>query len=594
MLFCKKDKDMTQVPPDECFLDEAPEDHKLIIYQLFLRLFSNTNTTNRPWGTIEENGVGKFNDITLDVLDHLKEFGVSHIWYTGVLEHATMTDYSQYDIPVDAPGIVKGRAGSPYAIKDYFDVDPDLAGVVPNRMAEFEALVERTHQVGLQVIIDFVPNHLARQYESDQLPEGVLPFGKNDDKEQAFHPQNNFYYLPDQSLALPEDLAQSLPDDLSSARYQEYPAKATGNDVFHAHPSINDWYETIKLNYGVDYLGGQVQYFDPIPNTWYRMLEVLQFWVRKGVDGFRCDMAEMVPVEFWAWVIPQIKVMKPGVIFIAEIYNEQRYREYIEQGQFDYLYDKVQLYDTLKKIVRQEGSPDWLRGIWQNLRGINKNMLRFLENHDEQRIASPDFASDPWHALPAMVVSATWHSGPIMLYFGQEVGESGAGYSGFSGDDGRTTIFDYWGVLVHQQWYNYGACDGGQLPENRKHLRAYYQELLALCQRESAIRKGYFYDLQPHYRGQQGYADQVLVYLRYNDDDGLLFAINFSVSTYQACTITFPENVLDRLQLETKFELAGVFGTTARLWYNEKVQFDLPPLASFIFKIKKGAHQGAQ
>lgn len=580
---------MTEVLQDECFLDEAQEDHKLIIYQLFLRLFSNTNTTNRPWGTIEENGVGKFNDITLDVLDHLKELGVSHIWYTGVLEHATMTDYSQYGIAVDAPNIVKGRAGSPYAIKDYYDVDPDLVGVVPNRMAEFAALVERTHQVGLQVIIDFVPNHLARQYHSDQLPDGVPPFGKNDDKEQAFYPQNNFYYLPGQPLVLPEAVTPSLPEDLRSFypnAYQEYPAKATGNDVFHAQPSINDWYETIKLNYGVDYFGAQAQYFDPIPDTWYRMLEVLQFWVEKKVDGFRCDMAEMVPVEFWAWVIPQIKAIKPGVIFIAEIYNEQRYRDYIEQGQFDYLYDKVQLYDTLKKIVRQEGSTDWLTGIWQHLRGINKFMLRFLENHDEQRIASPDFATDPWHALPAMVVSATWHSGPVMLYFGQEVGEPGAGHSGFSADDGRTTIFDYWGVPVHQQWYNHGACDGGLLPENRRHLRAYYQELLQLCRKEKAIREGRFYDLQPFHRGQQHYHDQVLSYLRFTGEECLLFIINFSVESHQSCTIIIPEHLLVLWGLVGEFQLKGIFGTTDRPIYAGQLQLSLPPLASFILRVK--------
>lgn len=576
---------MTEALQDEFFLDEAQEDHKLIIYQLFLRLFSNTNTTNRPWGTIEENGVGKFNDITLDVLDHLKEFGISHIWYTGVLEHATMTDYSQHGIAVDAPGVVKGRAGSPYAIKDYFDVDPDLAGVVPNRMTEFEALVERTHQVGLQVIIDFVPNHLARQYHSDQLPDGVLPFGKNDNKEQAFHPQNNFYYLPDQSLALPEDLAQSLPDDVLADGYREYPAKATGNDVFHAHPSINDWYETIKLNYGVDYFGGQAQHFDPIPDTWHRMLEVLQFWAGKGVDGFRCDMAEMVPVEFWAWVIPQIKAMKPGVIFIAEIYNERRYREYLEQGQFDYLYDKVQLYDTLKKIVRQEGRTEWLTGIWQNLRGINKNMLRFLENHDEQRIASPDFASDPWHALPAMVISATWHSGPVMLYFGQEVGEPGADHSGFSDDDGRTTIFDYWGVPVHQQWYNYGICDGGQLPENRKHLRAYYRELLHLCQNEIGIRKGYFFDLTAQTKQNGQKPDQILSYLRFNKSELLLFLVSFSTYESQLVDLCIPQEIFDFVGLKPEEPLQGVFGTREVFTYQDGLSVTIPPLGSYVLKV---------
>lgn len=570
-------------------LDEGTEDHKLIIYQLLIRLFSNTNTNNRPWGTIAENGVGKFNDITLDVLDALKDFGISHIWYTGVLEHATMTDYTTYGIRADEPAVVKGRAGSPYAIKDYFDVDPDLAASVPNRMAEFEALIERTHQVGLQSIIDFVPNHLARQYYSDQLPADVEPFGKKDKIEQAFHPQNNFYYLPGESLQLPDELLGRRPDHALPQRdkhFVERPAKATGNDVFHARPSINDWYETIKLNYGVDYGNGGQQYFDPIPDTWLKMRAVLQFWVGKGIDGFRCDMAEMVPVEFWAWVIPQMKAINPQVIFIAEIYNEQRYREYLAQGCFDYLYDKVQLYDTLKKIVRQQGSADWLSGIWQYLRGINKNMLRFLENHDEQRVASPDFAPDPWHALPALVLSATWHNGPVMLYFGQEVGEPGAGHAGFSTDDGRTTIFDYWGVPLHQQWYNHGACDGSLLPENRRHLRAYYRELLQLCNKEEAIRRGQFYDLQEHNRRRECYGDQVLTYLRFTEEECLLFVLNFSVEVSQFCKVSIPEDLLRSLGLESHFTWEGIFGTQEKRLYREQIDLVLPPLASFILKVK--------
>ncbi|HKK76003.1 MAG TPA: alpha-amylase family glycosyl hydrolase [Saprospiraceae bacterium] len=580
---------MQESQPDQYLLDEGTEDHKLIIYQLLIRLFSNTNTNNRPWGTIAENGVGKFNDITLDVLDALKDFGMSHIWYTGVLEHATMTDYTAYGIRADEPTIVKGRAGSPYAIKDYFDVDPDLAGSVPHRMAEFEALIERTHQVGLQVIIDFVPNHLARQYYSDQSPADVEPFGKKDEIEQAFHPQNNFYYLPGQSLQLPDNLLDRRPDHAppkGDKDFVERPAKATGNDVFHARPSINDWYETIKLNYGVDYMNGAQQYFDPIPDTWLKMRRVLQFWLEKGIDGFRCDMAEMVPVEFWAWVIPQIKAINPQVVFIAEIYKEQRYREYLEQGCFDYLYDKVQLYDTLKKVVRQQGSTDWLTGIWQYLRGINKNMLRFLENHDEQRVASPDFAPDPWHALPAMVLSATWHNGPVMIYFGQEVGEPGAGHSGFSGDDGRTTIFDYWGVPLHQQWYNHGACDGAQLPENRRHLRAYYRELLQLCNTEEAIRRGQFYDLQEHNRRGEGYGDQVLTYLRFTEEECLLFVLNFSVEVSQFCKVNIPEHLLRSLGLERNFTWEGIFGTQEKWLYQEQIDLILPPLASFILKVR--------
>lgn len=579
---------MHALPADPLFLDEGGQDHKLIIYQLLVRLFSNTKNTNRPWGTIEENGVGKFNDLNAQVLEQIKAFGATHIWYTGVLEHATMTNYSRYGIHLDDPDVVKGRAGSPYAVKDYYDVDPDLAESVPDRMAEFKALIARTHAVDLKVIIDFIPNHLARFYQSDQSTAAVVDFGDDDDPTVAFHPDNNFYYLPDSELVLPSELRENCPDHiipLEDRHYFEKPAKATGNDVFHAYPSISDWYETVKLNYGIDYLGGGQQHFDPIPDTWKKMYEVLAFWTRKEVDGFRCDMAEMVPVAFWSWVIPKIKLLNPDILFIAEIYNEHNYREYIQEGKFDYLYDKVQLYDTLKKIIRQEGSTDWLTGIWQYLRGINQNMLRFLENHDEQRIASPDFAINPWQALPAMVVSATWQNGPAMIYFGQEVGEPGVGDSGFSKDDGRTTIFDYWGVPVHQQWYNKGRCDGGQLPENRKHLRAYYQELLQLCRKEEAIKRGYFYDLQPLNKNNEGYSEKVLSYVRFTDKELLVFIIHFGVEERPVFDLMIPEEVLSYLALGPTIELKGVFGTTKTYLFGGKMRVEMPPLGSFILKV---------
>lgn len=578
---------MQSLQADPLFLSAGNQDRKHIVYQLFIRLFSNAKTTNHPWGTIEENGVGKFNDINRHVLQSLREFGVTHVWFTGVLEHATMTNYSEYGIHLDDPDVVKGRAGSPYAVKDYYDVDPDLAELVPDRMAEFEALVQRTHDAGLKVIIDFIPNHLARYYQSDQAPEEILDFGEDDDVTKAFHPQNNFYYLPNSELVLPEELKDNCPDHeppLKDRNYFEKPAKATGNDVFHAYPSISDWYETIKLNYGINYRNGGQTHFEPIPDTWNKMYAVLAFWTKKGVDGFRCDMAEMVPIEFWEWVVPKIKALSPEMIFIAEIYNEHKYRDFIERGQFDYLYDKVQLYDTLKKIVRQKGSTDWLTGIWQYLRGINKNMLRFLENHDEQRIASPDFATDPWHALPAMVVSSTWQNGPVMVYFGQEVGEPGAGYSGFSREDGRTTIFDYWGVPLHQQWYNQGACDGQLLPENRQHLRTYYQELLQLCRKEDAIKLGHFYDLHPANKNSPGYSEKVLSYARFTKKELLIFIIHFGVEERPAFEFRIPESILNYLDLGSTVELKGIFGTTNTYIYKGKIHLEMPPLGSFILK----------
>ena len=449
---------------------------KMIIYQMMTRLFGNQNTTNKVYGTIEENGVGKFADINETALKGIKDLGVTHVWYTGAIEHALLTDYTSYGIPLDDADVVKGRAGSPYAIKDYYDVNPDMAVDVKNRMKEFEQLIERTHTQGMKVIIDFVPNHVARGYKSDAKPSGIQDLGEGDDVNVTFKPSNNFYYLPGQSFQPPADYNSLGPNTFPTKdkRYEETPAKVTGNDQFTATPGINEWFETVKLNYGVDIQNGRQNYFDPIPNTWVKMKDILVFWANKNVDGFRCDMAEMVPAEFWNWAIPQVKAVNPDIFFIAEIYNPSQYRNYIDHGRFDYLYDKVQLYDTLRLLINKHSSTEHIHGIQQSLNGINRNMLHFLENHDEQRIASPFFAGDAWKAIPAMTISSLIDQGPVMIYFGQEVGEPGAGVSGFSGEDGRTTIFDYAGVPEHQKWMNGGKFDGGKLDGGQKDLGAIY------------------------------------------------------------------------------------------------------------------------
>jgi len=241
---------------------------KFVVYQVLPRLFGNFNSSNKHKGTIEENGCGKFNSFTVNALSEIKSLGVTHIWYTGVIEHASQTDYSSFGIANDHPAIVKGIAGSPYAIKDYYDVDPDLAENVENRMAEFEDLVTRTHKAKLKVIIDFVPNHVARQYHSTAKPKDVVDLGEKDHCNWAFSPLNNFYYLPNEAFS---PLFNVL-------GYKEFPAKVTGNDHFTAHPSQNDWYETVKLNYGVNYVEGHQKQFNPIPDTWFKMRDILLFW----------------------------------------------------------------------------------------------------------------------------------------------------------------------------------------------------------------------------------------------------------------------------------------------------------------------------
>ncbi len=523
--------------------------HKLLIYQLFVRLYGNKNPTNKYYGSIEENGCGKFNDINDPALQEIKKMSFSHVWFTGVLEHATMTNYSYYGIKPDDPDVVKGRAGSPYAIKDYYDVDPDLASDVKERIQEFEALIERTHRNELKVIVDFVPNHVARTYHSDAKPAEAKDIGQDDDTSKAFSPQNDFYYLPGKKFWVPGDVVaggDELNSDLKDGMFSEFPAKATGNDVFYEAPLITDWYETIKLNYGVDYVNGHQTYFDPIPPLWFKMRGILLFWAAKGVDGFRCDMVEMVPVEFWNWIITQVKEAYPNIIFIAEAYNPQDYGKYIFEGKFDYLYDKVGLYDTLKKLMRDEYDANVyeIRDQWQRQHnGFTEHMLRFLENHDEVRIASNDFAGNPWLAIPAMIALATLSRGPVMIYCGQEVGEPAEGTTGFSSSDGRTSIFDYCCMPEHQKWLNGGKMDGGKLSNSQKDLRNFYSKLLSITAQREAIREGGFYDLLYLNDQGRGFNHKVYPFLRYKDQDRLLVIANFNRNEV-TLHVKFPDDLL--------------------------------------------------
>jgi len=564
---------------------------KLVVYQIYTRLFGNTNATNKFNGTIKENGSGKFNDINDAALLALKKFGVSHVWYTGVIEHATMTDYSKYGSSKDNPLVVKGIAGSPYAVKDYYDVDPDLAVNVKNRMKEFEALVERSHKNDLKVLIDFVPNHVARNYHSDVKPIGVRDFGEDDDKSRNFAVNNNFYYIVGQDFVVPHGVN---PPVKVTEPYLESPAKATGNDVFMPNPSINDWFETVKLNYGVDYLENRTTYFDPVPNTWLKMKDILLFWASKGVDGFRCDMAEMVPKEFWGWVIPEVKKVNPDIVFIAEIYNPSAYWSYINEGKFDYLYDKVGLYDALRRLMQGAGDANDITRVWQNESGnFAQHMIRFLENHDEHRICSKFFAGDAFKAVPSMVLSATLHTGPVMLYFGQELGVAPDRAEGFSGDDGRTTIFDYWGVPEFQNWVNNHKYDGGKLTPEQKKIRKFYADLLKFVNTSDAVKNGQFFDLQyVNNHGQSpNYNDKkIFTYLRFTGKQKLLFICNFDLENSYSTSVNIPKGAWEMMGLDSasKRTYKGTFGNKLVLEEanSEKVKVDIPKNSVLIFEIE--------
>ena len=522
---CSPNKEKIPAVPEMTFPKQ-----KIVIYQMMTRLFGNTTSVNKLNGTIGENGVGKFNSISNRALEGIKELGITHVWYTGVIEHATVTDYSAYGIALDDPDVVKGRAGSPYAIKDYYDVDPDLAVNVKDRMAEFEQLVDRSHKSGLKVIIDFIPNHVARTYHSDVKPEKVVDLGQQDDQTKAFTPNNNFYYLPGLSFRPPPEHYEQFKAFFPSmdGKFNEIPAKATGDNQFTATPSSGSWFETIKLNYGIDFANGEKTYFDSIPDTWIKMRDILVYWAGKKVDGFRCDMAQMVPVEFWQWVIPQVKAINHDILFIAEIYEPHRYRDYIDRGRFDFLYDKVQLYDTLRLLIGGKATAQDIPAIQQSLYGINENMVHFLENHDEHRIASPFFTGDPTRALSAFVISATIDQGPIMIYFGQEVGEPASQAAGFGANDGTTTRFDYWGVPEHQKWMNNGSFDGGGLSDSQKQLRAKYLQILNLTKDSKAIGMGTYHDLTVFNISQSTCSDRVVSYVRATDDEHLIVVAGFN------------------------------------------------------------------
>lgn len=508
---------------------------KLIIYQAFPRILTNMNEKCVPSGTYLENGAGKLNDITPRLLKSLKKMGVNCVWLTGVIEMATKTEFADGRIPADNPNVVKGEAGSPYAIKDYYDVSPQIATDIDRRMEEFEDLVSRIHLQNLKLIIDFVPNHTARVYHSDSAPSGVEDFGASDDYSKFFARDNNYYYITNQQFAPSFNISQP-----GSEPYVEFPAKATGNDCYTAFCSRNDWYETVKLNYGYD-PGDHSTHYNPVPDTWLKMLSVLRFWASKGIDGFRCDMVFMVPQEFWHWAIPLVKADYPHIIFIGEIYDVNLYRPFLDYCHFDYLYDKVNLYDTLKGIERDNMSAAQLSSCWQRVDGMGDEMLNFLENHDEVRFASREFANDPAKVVPYLVTSAMISRGPFLIYYGQELGEMAHDNEGFAGDNNRSTIFDYWSYDTLRRWYNRGLCNTTALTSHEKWLRNVYSRILNLCNSDEAVREGEFFDLMYVNLRNPGFnPHRQFAFLRYTDSRILLFVVNFD-SRHVDVSVVIPD-----------------------------------------------------
>jgi glycosidase len=601
-------------PVAEQTMDKIDVKKKEVVYQVFTRLFGNTNTTNKPWGTLEENGVGKFNDFTDKALNEIKDLGVSYIWYTGVPHHDVITDYTAFGISNDDPDIVKGRAGSPYAVKDYYNVNPDLAENPANRLQEFEALITRTHKAGLKLLIDIVPNHVARNYEGLTNPEGVTDFGADDDKTLTYQVNNNFYYNPGKAFQVPEwkDGYRPLGGEkhpLADGKFDENPAKWTGNGSRLSQPDMNDWYETVKINYGVDPDGKKD--FDElpdsfenkdtkvhfefwkdkiVPNSWVKFKDIALYWIEKGVDGFRFDMAEMVPVEFWSYMNSAIKMKNPDAFLLAEVYQPDLYRDYINKGKMDYLYDKVQFYDTLKNILQGRGKTDNIPPIQEDLKDIEHHMIHFLENHDEQRIASPEFAGSAAKGKPAMVVSATISTSPTLIYFGQELGEPGAENAGY-GKPSRTSIFDYIGVPTIQRWANNKQFDGGQSTQQEKDLRDFYKRLLNFTINSSALASNYK-DLHTFNRANtENYTDKVLSFARWSDDEKLVIVSNFDAEESYEFELKIPEELIKSWNLEDgsyplSDQLYGNYSSELKVENRQgRISIKMDPLESFILKI---------
>jgi len=545
---------------------------KPIIYQLFPRTFTNYNTTRKRNGSKAENGCGTFNGITPKALKAIHDLGVNFVWYTGIIRHATAE--------FNNPTITKGKAGSPYAITDYYDVDPDLAEQVDKRMQEFEALIQRTHNADMQVIIDFVPNHVSREYKSTCKPKGEKDLGQTDHPEWSFSPLNNFYYLPGQKFEPQFEIHDFI----------ENPAKVTGNDCFSAHPGKNDWYETIKLNYGIHYQGGCEKQFDPIPDTWNKMFHILLFWAQKGVDAFRVDMAEMVPAEFWQWVIPKVRTKFPKILFIAECYNPQLYRQFLNAG-FNYLYDKVGMYDYLRGVTSKNWPVEGITQQWQAVEDIQDHMLYFLENHDEQRLASGFYCGRGVCAEPAMIVAATLGKNPVMIYAGQELGETGMDAEGYSGMDGRSSIFDYWGIKSLQAWTNNGKFDGKLLSEEQKDLRHFYQKVLTLTRDNKAINEGLMYDLE-YAQGEGFNKHEQFAYLRKAGTETLLIVLNFDDRQVDV-NLRIPQDAFRYLnqkewpQAIATDLLTGTQYSPLSFTSNQTIRLTLPAWKGVILKLKE-------
>ena len=532
--------------------------NKPIIYQMLPRLWGNDKARPKKNGSLTDNGTGKISDIDDKTLEYIKWLGCSHIWLTGMIRHSTQS--TEEGCMASHPQFVKGKAGSPYAICDYYDINPYLADNPSNRIDEFKDLIKRSHEAGLKVIIDFVPNHVARDYGRISPEEGHPMLGREDDKSVHWKEENDFIYYPGCELKLPTTCPKGMEP------FYEMPAMATGNNCYSSEPGINDWYETVKINY--------CDYHTP---TWDKMLDIVKYWASMGVDGFRCDMVELVPAGFMKWLIEEVKKEYPSVIFIAEVYKKELYNEYVRNVGFDFLYDKSGLYDTLRTIVEKNTDDNGMPvELWQSTMGITRSwqflgdlqpyMLNFLENHDEQRFGSDFFGKDAKNTFAPLYVSLFLNTAPFMIYFGEEAGERGMDEEGFSGRDGRTTIFDWWSVGSVRRLRkviesgDYKSLDvktlikaGMKREEAEVFVR--FAEATRLAASDPAVTMGTTYDLCYCNLSSDGFdKNRHFAFLRDHEDHTILFACNFS-NREAHIRLTIPEHAFEWMEIPVTEEL---------------------------------------
>jgi len=301
----------------------------------------------------------------------------------------------------------------------------------------------------------------------------------------------------------------------------------------------------VKLNYGHDFRKGantsELEDLDSVPDTWLKLDQVIEYWQSMGVDGFRCDMAHMVPISFWKWLVARGRDRDEHVYFTGEAYDSDPTKltegnvlhQLLDSG-FDSVYDS-RSYDLVKGIYEEgKWANDLDELLWDHKR-LHK-MLRYIENHDEVRVASPgnwgDWGASVGKAATA-VIMGTGRSG-MLLYSGQEVAENAAEAEGFSKADGRSSIFDYWSGEQLCKWTNQLKFDGGRLDQYQQDLRAWYAWWYNLMH-EPEFRCGEVFGLNNYNKentkfgrleGETVSGHWIYAYLRYTEELISLVVVN--------------------------------------------------------------------